>query len=165
MVAGLDDLRVRRRLDETGLPATVVYFDPATDVAVLAVPGLDARPLEFAGEEAGTGDDAVVAGFPLSGPYRTEPVRVRAVVTALGDDIYGDAGVEREVYAVRGTVLPGNSGGPLLDPDGRVLGLVFGTDQDAESTGYALTAGELADAIAASSSAASVPTGSCDVRD
>ena len=95
-----------------------------------------------------------------------EPARVRAVVTALGDDIYGQAGVERQVYAVRGTVLPGNSGGPLLRPDGLVLGMVFGADEEAESTGYALTGDELRTALAATSAAgAPVDSGSCRIRD
>ena len=166
VVAGLDDVRVRVRLDEAGLRATVVYFDPAVDVAVLAVPGLDARPLALVPELARSGDDAVIAGFPQSGPYRNEPARIRSVVTAVGDDIYGDAGVEREVYALRGTVLPGNSGGPLLRPDGLVLGLVFGASDDAEETGYALTADEVRSAVAAGFEATvPVATGSCELRD
>ena len=166
VVAGVEEPRIRVRLADPGLPATVVYFDPATDVAVLAVPGLGARPLVLAKESARSGDPAVIAGFPESGPFRAEPARVRAEVTALGDDIYGDAGVERQVYAVRGTVLPGNSGGPLLRPDGFVLGMVFGADDEAEATGYALTADELRPAIeSAFSSPRAVDTGTCRIRD
>jgi S1-C subfamily serine protease len=166
VVAGVDDVRVRDRLDSTGLPARVVYFDPETDVAVLAVPDLDVRPLAFAPGLAESGDLTVVAGFPQASPYRTEPARVRTVVTALGDDIYGDAGVEREVYVLRGSVLPGNSGGPLLRPDGLVVGLVFGADEQSEETGYALTAGELTEAVTAGrSSDVVVDTGSCRIRD
>jgi S1-C subfamily serine protease len=87
------------------------------------------------------------------------------MVTAIGDDIYGTAGVEREVYAIRGTVLPGNSGGPLLRPDGLVLGMVFGADRVAESTGYALAADELRDAVAAGfASSTPVDTGTCRLR-
>lgn len=166
VVAGVEEPRIRVRLADPGLPATVVYFDPATDVAVLAVPGLGARPLVLAKESARSGDPAVIAGFPESGAFRAEPARVRAEVTALGDDIYGDAGVERQVYAVRGTVLPGNSGGPLLRPDGFVLGMVFGADDEAEATGYALTADELRPAIeSAFSSPRAVDTGTCRIRD
>jgi S1-C subfamily serine protease len=166
VVAGVQDIRVRVRPDQAGRPATVVYFDPRVDIAVLAVPGLDARPLALVPDIARSGDDAVIAGYPEGGPYRAEPARVRTTVTALGDDIYGQAGVERQVYAVRGTVLPGNSGGPLLRPDGLVLGLVFGADDQAESTGYALTAEELRDAVAAGmSSDTAVETGSCRIRE
>ena len=166
VVAGVTDVRVRFSLDEHGRPATVIYFDPDTDIAVLAVPGLDARPLAVAKEPASSGDNAAIAGFPESGPYRVEPARVRTTVSALGDDIYGDAGVEREVYAIRGIVRPGNSGGPLLRPDGLVLGLVFGADDQAVDTGYALTATELRPAIDAGfASDASVDTGSCRIKE
>ena len=166
VVAGVENVRVRGSLDEPGLRARVIYFDPATDVAVLAVKGLGAEPLAFAPDVAESGDPVIVAGFPQSSPFRAEPARVRTVVTALGDDIYGSAGVEREVYAIRGTVLPGNSGGPLLRPDGLVVGLVFGADEQAESTGYALTAAELDAAVAAGeASSTAVDTGSCRIRD
>jgi S1-C subfamily serine protease len=165
VVAGIDRPRVRRHLSERGLPATVVYFDPQADVAVLAVPGLSARALALVPDDATTGDPAVIAGFPESGPYRVEPARVRTLVSALGDDIYGQAGVERDVYVVRGTVLPGNSGGPLLRPDGLVLGMVFGTDDNDEETGYALTSGQLRAAVDAGlRSGVAVDTGTCRIR-
>ena len=166
VVAGVTDVRVRFSLDERGHPATVIYFDPDTDIAVLAVPGLDARPLALVPDLAASGDDAVIAGFPQSGPYRVEPARIRTTVTALGDDIYGEAGAEREVYAIRGTVQPGNSGGPLLRPDGLVLGLVFGSDDQAVDAGYALTANELRPAVAAGfASDVPVDTGSCQIKE
>jgi S1-C subfamily serine protease len=164
VVAGVDTPQVRVRQGDRPERATVVYFDPSTDIALLAVPGLSSPPLRLAAAPAGSGDPAVVAGFPSSGPYRTEPVRIRTTVRAVGDDIYGQAGVEREVYAFRGVVLPGNSGGPLLAPNGRVLGLVFGADEEAESTGYALTVNELQEALEAPQSRR-VDTGSCRIRD
>lgn len=163
VVAGVDAPQVRVRQGDRPERATVVYFDPATDIALLSVPGLASSPLRLADEPAATGDPAVVAGFPSSGPYRTEPVRIRTTVRAVGDDIYGQAGVEREVYAFRGVVLPGNSGGPLLAPDGRVLGMVFGADEEAESTGYALTTTPLRAALDQPRSGL-VDTGSCRIR-
>lgn len=164
VVAGVDDPQVRIRLGDKPLPASVVHFDPEIDIALLSVPELDAAPLPLSKEPARSGDPAAVAGFPESGPYRVEPARIRTVVRALGDDIYGQAGIEREVYAFRGTVLPGNSGGPLVRPDGRVLGMVFGADEQAEATGYALTVTEIADALQAPRGG-TVDTGSCRVRD
>ncbi len=165
VVAGVPSPIVQVRLGDEGLPATVVYFDSQTDVAVLDVPGLDARPLQFSADPAQSGDSAVIAGFPEGGPFRAEPARVRTVVTARGDDIYGNAGVDREVYVVRGTVLPGNSGGPLLDLDGRVLGMVFGSDEQLASVGYALTAAQLEPAVQASADRTeAVDTGTCNLR-
>lgn len=164
VVAGVDVPRVRVRQADRPARASVVYFDPSTDVALLSVPELDSPPLVLADEPASSGESAVVAGFPSAGPYRAEPARIRTTVRAVGDDIYGQAGVEREVYSFRGTVVPGNSGGPLLTPGGQVLGLVFGADDEEESTGYALTATELRSALAAPRSP-SVDTGSCRIRD
>lgn len=165
VVAGVTTPVVRVRLGGDGLPATVVYFDAQTDVAVLDVPGLDARPLQFAADPAESGDSAVIAGFPEGGPFRAVPARVRTVVTARGDNIYGDAGVDREVYVVRGEVQPGNSGGPLLDLEGRVLGMVFGSDEQLTAVGYALTADQLQPAVQASAQkTAAVDTGTCTLR-
>ena len=125
------------------LPARVVLFDPQRDVAVLAVPGLPGSPLAFAGP-AEAGDDAVVVGYPQDGPFRADAARVRQTQRARGPDIYGERTVVREIYALRGRVRPGNSGGPLLDGRGDVLGVVFAAAADDPQTGYALTAAEVA---------------------
>jgi len=141
VVAGVTAPRVEvggRELD-----ARVVLFDPGRDVAVLAVPGLDRPALPFAGP-AETGASAIVAGFPQNGPFRADPARVRGTQRARGPDIYQSATVVREIYALRGLVQPGNSGGPLLDPQGRVYGVIFAAAADDPQTGYALTAAEVA---------------------
>jgi S1-C subfamily serine protease len=121
--------------------ARVVVFDPVRDLAVLAVPGLPAPPLRL-GEDLERGDAAVVAGFPLDGPYRLDSARVREVVTARGEDIYGRRPSIRQVYSLYATVQPGNSGGPLLSASGEVVGVIFAKSLDDDSTGYALTLSE-----------------------
>ena len=73
------------------------------------------RSAEFSPPSA----DAVVAGFPEDGPYQTVAARIRGAELARGPDIYQDADVTRDIYAVRAQVQPGNSGGPLLDTTGR----------------------------------------------
>lgn len=125
------------------LAATVVLFDPGRDVAVLRVPGLRNSPLAFAGA-ARAGGDALVAGYPGDGPLTVIPARIRGSQQARGPDIYSGGSVTREVYALRARVRPGNSGGPLLAPDGRVYGVVFAAAADDPDTGYALTAREVA---------------------
>lgn len=147
-----------------GLAAEVIAFDPRLDAALLRVRGLDAPPLPWAERAPRSGDDAIAAGYPNGGDYTAVPVRIRTVVQARGESIYGKAGVEREVVAFRGTVVPGNSGGPLLSPSGAVLGMVFGSGITDASTGYAITADELR-AIAATREREPVSTGSCRVRD
>lgn len=148
--------------DGSRLPATVVLFDPDVDVAVLAVPGLPGAPLPFA-PAAPDGADAIVVGYPQDGPFRADAARVREIRRARGPNIYGEGRVEREVYALRGRVRPGNSGGPLLDPSGAVLGVVFAAAADDPETGYALTAAEVAgQAERGAGATAAVGTGPCD---
>ncbi|GAA2037720.1 MarP family serine protease [Pseudokineococcus marinus] len=143
------------------LPAEVVLYDPERDLAVLSVDELAAPALPL-GEELAPGDAAAVLGFPLDGPYDAEAARVRQVVTALGEDVYGQPGVTREVYSLRADVQPGNSGGPLVDLDGRVVGVVFARSVDDPSTGYALTLRESAEVLdAAAGAAAPVSTQEC----
>lgn len=142
--------------------ATVVLFDPARDVAVLSVPGLTAPPLLLAGTAARRGDAAVVAGFPLGGPYELDAARIVSRFTAQGSDIYGVRDVVRDVYAVRAAIRPGNSGGPLLAQDGTVLGMVFATSVDTPGTGYVLTVPEVQrDATDGVPAAGQVSTGRC----
>jgi S1-C subfamily serine protease len=111
----------------------------------------------------GSSSDAVVAGFPEDGPYLTVAARIRGAELARGPDIYQDADVTRDIYAVRASVEPGNSGGPLLSTDGSVAGVVFGRAVNDPSTGYALTASQVSAAATAGRTAtAAVSTRGCD---
>jgi S1-C subfamily serine protease len=142
--------------------ATVVLYDPKTDIAVLDVPGLTGRLLRFAGA-VGTGASAVVAGYPEDGPFAAESARVRIREEVTGPDIYGSAQVTREVYALRSLVRPGNSGGPLLSTTGGVYGVVFAAATGDPTTGYALTAAQVRrDAAAGADRTVSVSTDGCD---
>jgi len=156
VVAGTS--RVGVRVNSETLPATVVTYDPRRDIAVLAVPDLDAQPLQFS-QAAGTrGDPAVVLGYPEDGPFSIRPARVRSRDTVSGSDIYGKGTVHRNVYSVYAVVRSGNSGGPLLAADGSVLGVVFATALDSSNTGYVLSDSEIAPDVAAGR-AAGVPVG------
>jgi S1-C subfamily serine protease len=164
VVAGVDHPIVLVRGVGKVWNATVVYTDTDIDVAVLYVPGLGAPSLAFAGAAAG-GDPAVVAGFPGGGALAASAARIRGLLQARGTDIYGHGTVSREVYSVRGTIRPGNSGGPLLAPDGRVDGVVFASALQDPDTGYALTAHQVSDAARAGARATeAVDTGSCATR-
>jgi S1-C subfamily serine protease len=143
--------------------ATAVYVDEAVDVAVLAVPGLPQVPLSFAAEPSDTGDSAIIMGYPGGGPLFTGPARVRDQGPISGPDFRNAATVQRDVYALRGEVRAGNSGGPLFDPDGHVLGVVFASAIDDPLTGYALTAEQVAPAARAGATAtAAADTGPCE---
>ncbi|MFW0793619.1 MarP family serine protease [Gordonia sp. CPCC 205515] len=145
------------------LPARVVLFDASTDIAVLDVPGLNAPALRFADRPARTGDDALVLGYPEAGPFNVSPVRVRDVINLSGPDIYRTGQILREVYTVRGVIRQGNSGGPMINADGEVLGVVFGAAEDTtDQTGFVLTAKEVGPDFAASEErSARVSTQTC----
>jgi len=145
------------------LPATVVYYDPQVDVAILYVPQLGLAPLQFA-RPANPGDSAVVAGYPLDAQSLQEaPARIGDVQDAQGPNIYDTSTVTRQIYEIRALVQSGNSGGPLLSPAGTVDGVVFAAAVGVSDTGFALTAAEVsADASAGRSLTAPVSTGGCD---
>ncbi|WP_040788050.1 MarP family serine protease [Nocardia paucivorans] len=144
------------------LEATVVDFDPSMDVAVLAVPGLTAPVIPRASEPARSGESAIVLGYPGGGRYTASAARVREVLDLTGPTIYRDGTVEREVYTVRGQVRAGNSGGPLVDAQGQVLGVVFGAAVTDDDTGYVLTLNEIRRRIDSAAAAVTpVATGPC----
>ena len=141
--------------------ATVVYYNPDIDVAVLAVDGLRGKQLRFE-QQASPRQPAAVLGYPQDGPYDVQAARIRGEQRLRSPDIYGDGTVVREVYSLRSLVRPGNSGGPLVSSAGRVLGMIFAASVTDTDTGYALTAGQVADAAASGlTRSRGVSTGGC----
>jgi S1-C subfamily serine protease len=161
VVAGTDEVSVEVGTRE--LRARVVHFDPRTDVAVLSVPGLTARPLLVAEQDAVSGQDSIVLGYPLDGPYTASASRIRDRISLNGPDIYDSRSpVTRDVFTLRALVRSGNSGGPLIDTEGQVIGVVFGAAADNSDTGFALTADEVRDEVAAAPRMSDqVDTGRC----
>ncbi len=160
VVAGTD--RVQVETSDGTLDATVVLYDPETDVAILKVPGLRAPVLQLAPKSAVSGTSGLVLGYPLDGPYTASAARVRDRIHLRGPDIYNATTVVRNVYTVRAVVRSGNSGGPLLDGSGQVLGLVFGAAVDNDETGFVLADDEISDDVAtALSRNVEVSTGTC----
>ncbi|MCX3059816.1 MarP family serine protease [Streptomyces beihaiensis] len=144
VVGGVDEPTVQIGGEGKRYRAKVVLYDWKRDIAVLDVPKLTAPPLNFTTREAPRGTGAIVAGFPENGAYDVRPARLRGRITADGPDIYHRGTVRREVYSLYATVRQGNSGGPLLTPEGKVYGVVFAKSLDNDQTGYALTDDEIA---------------------
>jgi S1-C subfamily serine protease len=159
VVAGSESVTVET--DGQTYDAFVVSYDPNADISILDVPNLPSPPLAFVDTPAPTGTDAVVMGYPGGGDFLATPARVREIIELNGPDIYRTTTVTREVYTIRGTVRQGNSGGPMINRSGKVLGVVFGAAVDDADTGFVLTANEIARQLAKIGNTERVPTAVC----
>jgi S1-C subfamily serine protease len=135
VVAGQDDTTVSTR-SGTEVDATPVHYEPANDLAILLV-DLDAAPLSFDPEPRG-GERAAVLGYPENGPFTAIPARYGDSTTVISQDSYGRGPIEREIVSLRGAVRSGNSGGPLIDASGQVLGTVFAATSSGRPGGFAV---------------------------
>jgi S1-C subfamily serine protease len=157
VVAGEDDTTVTP-MGGGQLKATPVRYDPHNDIAVLRVPSLAAPPLAFAPSPS-SGTSGAVLGYPENGPYRVAAARLGATETVITQDSYGRGPVRRRIASLRGRVVSGNSGGPMVDGAGQVLATVFASSTDHKGTGFGIpddiVGGELAKA------GAPVSTGPC----
>jgi S1-C subfamily serine protease len=156
VVAGQDDTTVDSAATAP-LAAQVVAFDPRNDVAVLRVAGLRAPALEQADPDPGS--PAAVLGYPEDGPLAAKPARIGRTTVVLSVDAYGRGPVSRRITSLRARVRPGNSGGPVLNTAGRVVGTVFAARIDGGS-GYAVPP-DVVDGALARSRRGPVSTGDC----
>jgi S1-C subfamily serine protease len=141
--------------------ASVVYFNPNEDLAVLAVNGMPTAPLQL-GPNLAQGDKAVFDGYPLGGPFLSSPAAVESVSTINTPDIYGTNPSPRQVYYLAANVQEGNSGGPVLDSNGKVAGVVFARSATTTSLGFAMTTQDLAPVVAEGPGLnAAVSSGTC----
>ncbi|MEV8339396.1 MarP family serine protease [Leucobacter sp. NPDC077196] len=145
---------------EPARDGTVVYFDPVDDLAVIAV-DVDASPLPI-DDSLVAGSGGAVQGYPYGGPFTTVAAGVLATRDTPVSDIYGSSTSPRSIHVLSADVRPGNSGGPLLTPEGGVAGVVFARDTERTNVGYAMTLAELLPVLATLETAtATVSTGAC----
>jgi S1-C subfamily serine protease len=135
VVAGESDTTVTTR-DGATLDATPVYYDPENDLALLRVDAeLPVLPLA---PEASRGTAGAVLGYPENGPYALAPARIGDTRSVISDNAYGDGPIRRTISSLRGSVRSGNSGGPLVDSRGRVMGTVFAATTSGPPGGFAI---------------------------
>ncbi|WP_437584408.1 MarP family serine protease [Paramicrobacterium sp. CJ85] len=160
VVAGATDIVVEPP-GEIPRAASVVYFDPDADIAVLSADELSTPILPFA-QNPDSGQTVFFQGYPFGGPFTTRSAAVVGTQSMSVNDIYEQHQVTRSVTTLAGHVEPGNSGGPLVNEDGAVVGMIFAKAQNHSDVGYALSMAELAPVIAAADTFQSaVPTGAC----
>jgi S1-C subfamily serine protease len=158
VVAGESDTTVTPAGSSTSLDATPVHYDPSNDLSLLRVNGLGGTPLTFA-PEVRSGTPGAVLGYPENGAFTIAPARVGATGPVLTQDSYGRGPITRELTALRGEVRSGNSGGPLVDAGGKVMGTVFAATTQGKPGGYAVPNDVVAEAL--SDSSGEVDTGPC----
>lgn len=135
VVAGQSDTTVQLRGSGPQLPARAVVYDPGDDLAILRVDGLGGRTLPMA-QDPPSGASAAILGFPENGPYDVRAGRLGATRNVVTQDAYGRGPVNRSITTLRGTVRPGNSGGPMVDTAGRVVTTVFAAARGGPPGGY-----------------------------
>jgi S1-C subfamily serine protease len=156
VVAGSSDTTVTIQ-GGVELDATPVYYDPEDDLALLRVgANLPTLPISDRREP---GSDAAVLGYPENGPYAVAPARLGETRPTISEDSYGNGPVNRTIVALRGLVRSGNSGGPLVDAQGQVVGTVFAATTSGSPGGFAIPAEDVRDAVSQASSP--VSTGAC----
>lgn len=138
VVAGETATRVQPGGTGLAKPAEVFFFDPKNDIAILRVEGLGVSPLAPATPEPG--EPVAVLGFPENGPLNVRAGRTGETRRVISTDAYNNGPVERTVTSFRVYVRPGNSGGPAINGDGRVVSTIFASRSDSSNSGYGVPA-------------------------
>jgi S1-C subfamily serine protease len=140
----------------------VVYINTNIDIAVIRLRSDAKHILRATSRDAAPRSTGAAIGYPGGGDRTISPARVRAKTNAVGRDIYDRKLVTRSVYVLNARVRQGNSGGPFVDDDGVVRGMIFAAAADNPDEAYALTEDEIAGAYgAARNRTRASSTGSC----
>jgi hypothetical protein len=118
-----------------------------------AIPSLPIAP------DPKRGTAGAVLGYPENGPYAVAPARLGDTREAISEDSYGNGPIHRAISSLRGSVRSGNSGGPLVDSRGRVLGTVFAATTSGAPGGFSVPNDVVRSALR--ETAPSVDTGPC----
>jgi S1-C subfamily serine protease len=160
VVAGQKDTEVLARGEPPGRDATVVAFDPRNDVAVLRVSGLNVPALQLESDPK-SGTAAAILGFPGNGPYDVRAGRLGQTREVITQDAYGNGPVRRSITSLRGAVRSGNSGGPMVDADGKVVTTVFAATTSGPRGGFGVPNAIVRERLAQARGSDGVSTGPC----
>ena len=161
VVAGVKEPVVTISNTSIQLQGKVIAIDRKKDIAIIYVPGLNGTKLTFIGPTT-PNEIGFVVGYPNGGILTTSAVSVSSEFESIGTDIDGNGETKRDVIVFGGDVRPGNSGGPLLNEQGQVLGVIFAADAENKNTGYALAPSEVAKLVSETASLMQeIETGNC----
>ena len=118
--------------------ATVVATDKVNDLAILKIndnrfTGFGALPYSIRWQMAEVGDDVFVLGYPLT-QTMGEEIKLTNGIISSRTGFQGDA----SLYQMSAPIQPGNSGGPMFDSKGNVIGIVCAQHRGTENVGYAI---------------------------
>lgn len=122
--------------------ASVVATDKYNDLAILKVEGVNIAsasiPYSVKTMTSEVGEDVFVLGYPLTSTMGEE-IKLTTGIVSSKTGFQGDV----SLYQISAPIQPGNSGGPLFDSNGNVIGIVSAKHMDAENVGYAIKASYL----------------------
>jgi S1-C subfamily serine protease len=145
VVAGVKDPFV---LDQNGRhEADTIYFDPNLDLAILKTSGLAGKPLVLEADLVDDGTASAVLGYPSGAGFTAGPGAILDHFTAVGRNIYNQGETERQVYSIKTNIREGSSGGPAINVEGEVVGVIFAKSINYTGVGYALTMDQILRAI------------------
>ncbi len=137
--------------------ADVVLSDKNNDLAIIKLKNPNITftqpPFAIKTEVASTGEDIYLLGYPLTGSMGEE-IKLTTGVISSKTGYQGDIGS----YQVSAAAQPGNSGGPLLDKQGNLIGIINAKISEAENVTYAIKAAYLKTLLELSGQPVTFPT-------
>jgi putative serine protease PepD len=153
VVAGTSEIRVRLAGETEPREAELVASDAGNDLVLLRIDASDLIPVEFATPgEIALGDPVVAIGFALD--LDGDPSVTQGIVSAFDRTLRTSDGALDRLIQTDAAISSGNSGGPLVNHDGRVVGIntaVARSDATTAATnvGFAIAVEEVEDVLAA----------------
>jgi len=138
-LAGANDVRIV--FGGRDLAAVVVGFDPEHDVAILRVPqgGLPAAPLGFVVAD----EDGVLSTWNPRTGFHASTVRITRQIRVTIEDIYVHGQFERQAFEIAGKVAKGDSGAPVFNDKGEVVGVIYAALVENGDVGFAVDGSEI----------------------
>lgn len=143
---------------DTHYAVTIVGCDKNNDLALLKISdsnftGFGPIPYAISNTTSEVGEDVFVLGYPLTSTMGDE-IKLTTGIISSRTGFQGDVAL----YQISAPIQPGNSGGPLFDKKGNVIGIVSAKHSGAENVGYAIKTMYLRNLVESCANASIIPT-------